>query len=303
PSDRARKVRAAQRTIERLGKELLTKAKTAVLAGATAKGGIEKHSVQGRDLLTLLVKANMATDIPENQRLSVEDVLANIPTFLVAGHETMSTAATWVLHELSLSPEIQTKLREELLSVGTETPSMDELSALPYLDAVVRETLRVHSPIGETMRVAMKDDVLPLDKPFTDKHGVIHDGIRITKGTAISIPILVMNRSKELWGPDAHEFKPERWDDLPKAVCDIPGVWGHLQSFLGGPRACIAFRFAIAEMKALLFMLVRALEFEPAVPASQIGKKGTPLQHPILRGDPTNKAQLPLLVKRYERGD
>jgi hypothetical protein len=56
-------------------------------------------------------------------------------------------------------------------------------------------------------------------------------------------------------------------------------------------------------MKALLFTLVRAFEFEPAVPASQIGKKGTPLQHPILRGDPTNKAQLPLLVKRYQRGD
>jgi cytochrome P450 len=55
---------------------------------------------------------------------------------------------------------------------------MDELSALPYLDAMVKETLRVHPPIGETMRVAMKDDVLPLEKPFTDKNGVIHDGVR-----------------------------------------------------------------------------------------------------------------------------
>jgi cytochrome P450 len=89
-----------------------------------------------------------------------------------------STATTWALHELSVAPEIQTKLREELLSVDTETPSMDELSALPYLDAAVREILRLHAPIGETIRVAMKDDVLPLDKPFMDKHGVVHDGIR-----------------------------------------------------------------------------------------------------------------------------
>lgn len=75
-------------------------------------------------------------------------------------------------------PEIQTKLREELLSVDTETPSMDELMSLPYLDAVVRETLRVHSPVPGTTRIAMKDDVLPVEKPFTDKYGVVHDSIR-----------------------------------------------------------------------------------------------------------------------------
>lgn len=75
-------------------------------------------------------------------------------------------------------PGIQTKLREELLSVDTDTPSMDELIALPYLDAVVRETLRVHSPVPSTVRIAMKDDVLPVEKPFTDKYGVIHDSIR-----------------------------------------------------------------------------------------------------------------------------
>ncbi|KIJ06503.1 hypothetical protein PAXINDRAFT_20308 [Paxillus involutus ATCC 200175] len=220
PGDRARKIRAAQRTMGRIGEGLLTKAKAAVLAGATEKGNI-----QGRDLLTLLVKANMATDIPGNQRLSDEDILAQVPTFLVAGHETISTATTWALHELSVAPEIQTKLREELLSVDTETPSVDELSALPYLAAVVKETLRVHAPIGETVRVAMKDDVVPLEKSFTDKHGVVHDAIRIRKGTTIATPILVMNRSKELWGPDAHEFKPERWDDVPKAVFNSPGIW------------------------------------------------------------------------------
>ncbi|KAF8834502.1 cytochrome P450 [Paxillus ammoniavirescens] len=88
PNDRARKVRAAQCTMERISKELLAKAKAATFAGATDKGGIEKSIVQGRDLLTLLVKANMATDIPENQRLSDDDVLAQVPTFLVAGHET-----------------------------------------------------------------------------------------------------------------------------------------------------------------------------------------------------------------------
>ena len=63
------------------------------------------------------------------------------------------------------------KLCEELLKVPTDNPSMDELSALPYLDTVVRETLRVHSPVPSSVRVAMKDDVIPLNTPFIDKNG------------------------------------------------------------------------------------------------------------------------------------
>ncbi|KAF8841564.1 hypothetical protein BDN67DRAFT_901139, partial [Paxillus ammoniavirescens] len=103
---------------------------------------------------------------------------------------------------------------------------------------------------------------------------------------------------KELWGLDAHEFK---WTGtlgrLPRVVSNIPGVLGHMLSFLGGPRTCTAFRFAIVERKAFLFTLVCAFDFEPA----RSEKRGIPLQHPILRGDPANNAQRPLLVKRYQR--
>ncbi|KAF8127233.1 cytochrome P450 [Boletus edulis] len=269
PNDRARRIQVARRTMARIGNELLSDAKAAAHASATEKGEIEKNSLHGRDLLSLLVKANMATDIPESQRLSDEDVLARtfsplrnlsfdsyaffveVPTFLVAGHETTSTAVTWALFAMTKAPEIQVKLREELLSVDTETPSMDELMALPYLDAVVRETLRVHSPVPNTLRFATKDDVIPIEKPYTDKYGVMHDSIR-----------------------------PERWQSIPEAVSHIPGVWGHLMSFLGGPRACIGYRFSLVEMKAILFTLV---------------------QRPVLRSDPNNKSQLPLLIQPYRR--
>jgi len=100
---------------------------------------------------------------------------------------TVSTATTWALYALCLQPDIQSKLREELSTIETDTPTMDELMALPYLDMVVRETLRVHTPVPSTLRVAMKDDILPVNTPFTDKYGVIHDGIRYAPSPAFYV--------------------------------------------------------------------------------------------------------------------
>ena len=98
--------------------------------------------------------------------------------FLVAGHETTSTATMWCLFALTQSLDVQHKLREELLSVDTDKPDMDQLNALPYLDAVVRETLRVHAPVPTITRVAMKDDVIPVAEPFVDRYGKVQDHIK-----------------------------------------------------------------------------------------------------------------------------
>ena len=123
--------------------------------------------------------------------------MVEVPTFLVAGHETTrlelksisffkkkdliihpnSSATTWALFALTQNLEAQNKLRNELLNVGTDTPTMDELNALPYLDAVVRETLRIHAPVPSTIRVATQDDILPLGEHIKDKYGKVMDGI------------------------------------------------------------------------------------------------------------------------------
>lgn len=285
----------ASRTMDRIGKELLSESKTALAHGEK----MEKTSWKSRDLLSLLLRANMATDLPESQRMTDEDVLAQVPTFLVAGHETTSTATTWALYALTQAPEAQSKLREELLTVSTDNPTMDDLNALPYLDAVVRETLRVHAPVPSTMRIAMKDDILPLSTPFTDKYGVEHDTLHVRKGQTVLIPILLLNRSKSIWGEDSFEFKPERWQSTPEAATHIPGVWGNMLTFLGGPRACIGYRFSLVEMKALLFTLIRAFEFELAVPPQDIAKKAGIVQRPLVVTEPNAGNQMPLLVKPY----
>ncbi|KAJ6501018.1 cytochrome P450 [Mycena vitilis] len=253
---------------------------------------------RGRDLLSLLVRANTAKDISDSQRLSEEDVLAQVPTFLVAGHETTSTALTWALLALTQNTAAQSRLREELLAVTTDQPTLDELDSLPYMDCVVRETLRLHSPVTDINRIALQDDVVPLDTPYTDTHGVAHQTLQIKKGQLIFIPITSVNRDVTIWGSDAMEFKPERWDTEVPVSKPVPGIYSHMMTFISGPRSCIGYRFALAEIKALLFTLVRSFEFELAVPRAEIGQKDTGIViRPILLSHPEAGTQLPLLVK------
>lgn len=115
-------------------------------------------------------------------------------------------------------------------------------------------------------------------------------------------------------------LRPERWESTPEAAASIPGIWGNMLTFLGGPRACIGYRFALVEyarlsfrivwhiglipfslflsrMKALLFTLIRAFEFELAVPPEDIAKRTALVQRPIVLSDPDGGHQMPLLLK------
>lgn len=98
--------------------------------------------------------------------------------FFIAGHETTAGSVGWCLFALSLDKRVQHKLREELLAVPTDAPTMDDLMSLPYLDAVLRETLRLYSPVTSTTRQATKDDCIPLSKPFKDRYGKVHHSIQ-----------------------------------------------------------------------------------------------------------------------------
>lgn len=73
---------------------------------------------------------------------------------------------------------MQDKLRAELQTVSTDTPDMDELNALPYLDAVLRETCRVYCTIPILGRSATRDDIIPLAEPYIDRNGVKQDHIK-----------------------------------------------------------------------------------------------------------------------------
>ena len=85
---------------------------------------------------------------------------------------------TWALYDLTQHKHVQTKLREEVSNILTDNPTMDDLNELPYLDAVVREALRLHPPVSTLPRAAEKDDFIPLNTPFKDSKGMLHNEIR-----------------------------------------------------------------------------------------------------------------------------
>ena len=274
-----------------------TKEQAAAAVSTNEKPTPVAHAAAGRDILSVLVRSNLAS-VP-SQRLSLDETLCQISTFLSAGHETSAAALTWTLYALARAPDIQARLRRELRSVplpSSHPPSSpqsslstsptssaipdadsDTVAAVlthPYLDAVVREALRLHAPVTSTMRVAGKDDVVPVARPFVDRRGRACDAIRVRQGDIITVPLQAMNKSKEVWGEDAEVFRPERWLEGGEAEEDEgedgsrweatgrpgrgqrragpPGLWGNMLTFLNGNplngnRACIGFRFAINE--------------------------------------------------------
>jgi len=299
PTRRSRVLSREFEKVRSIGSELIENMKTAVLAerNVGGSGAIGKQDVQGHDLLSLLIKSNIASDIPESMRMSDSEILSQIPTFLLAGHETTSTAVAWTLFALCCQPGVQAKLRVELRTCTTDTPTMEQLNTLPYLEAVVREVLRLYAPVSATNRVAMHDAEIPLQKPFKDRHGVLQSTVRVSEGDLVAVPIRLLNRSTEIWGEDANEFRPERWEDVPEAAKALPSVYGHLLTFIAGAHACIGYRFSVVEIKALLFTLVRGFEFELALPAEDIVRMTTIVGRPTIASNPAAGPQLPLLIR------
>ncbi|KAJ3203496.1 hypothetical protein HDU82_006541 [Entophlyctis luteolus] len=227
-----------------------------ILAARKREIAENRESTVGTDLLSVILKANALEE--DSIRLNDDEVMAQVMTFLAAGHETTSVALTWTLDFLANNPETQdllrNELRQEMPLVDSDPPVGYITSTKTYLDAVCKESLRLVPPAPLTSRVTVEDDVLC--------------GYFIPKGTPIVISPGVNHRLPEYWGPDCLEFKPSRWmstDAESKENADAATAdskpFGAYMPFLLGPRNCIGQRFAMLEMKSVLAVLVRNFEF------------------------------------------
>jgi len=209
------------------------------------------------------------------------------------------------LWELAKSPESQTKLRAELdanvLAKGNADFTAVELENMPYLNAVIKETLRIHSSVTDIIRQASEDNVLPLSTPIVGASGTTYRELHIPKGTFVHASTFGYNINQDVWGSDAQVFRPERWleQDDSKVETSL-GVYGNLLTFSAGARSCIGWRFAIIELQAFVARLVREFQFSEVVDKPiKMWRPG--LVVPTVEGEEDKGPQLPLKVSAVHR--
>lgn len=263
PFENVQRLRGIVDVMSNMSIEILEAKKRALKEGDEA---IARQIGKGKDIISILMKANM--EASEEDRLPDSEVVGQLSTLIFAAMDTTSNALSRSLQLLATHPEVQEKLRNEIMNAleenGGHDFSYDELVSLPFLDAVCRETLRLHPPIATQLRSARKDVVLPFFRPIIGVDGrEIHE-IVVPKDTTIIIGIMNCNHDPALWGPDSYEWKPERWSSpLPETLMNapVPGIYSHLMTFLGGGRACIGFKFSQLEMKVVLSVLLSKFRF------------------------------------------
>ena len=192
------------------------------------------------------------------------EILPIVSDFLAVGIDTTSVTTTFLLHELSKNPEVQERLRSEVISVfGNHDEVTDPMQAkLPYLKNCVKETLRLY-PAGPIMR-AMPEDVVLC-------------GYKVPAGTLVSVQPYTLGRDPNNFS-DPLTFNPDRWDKESK---EHHHPFAYLP-FGYGPRACYGRRLAEMEITSLLVKLMQNFRLSSEQKTLKIINKTT-LQpaHPV----------------------
>ena len=159
----------------------------------------ERGTTDRVDLLARLMEGRDENDKP----LGRSELTAEALTQLIAGSDTTSNTSCALLYHCLSTPHVVTKLQAELDEAlpSDDVPTFDAVKDLPYLENVIQETLRIHSTSSQG---------LPRLVPVGD--GVDLAGHHFPQGVVLSVPAYVMHHSKEIWGADADEFRPERWE-------------------------------------------------------------------------------------------
>lgn len=214
----------------------------------------------------------MTTPDPETGALFCErEVVDEVATFFLAGHETSASALAWALFLLAESPEWQDRLALE--AQQNLTPAFGTVRNLPIARAVFREVLRLYPPVAMTVRQCLQDETL------RDR--------RAPKGAQIVLSPWHLQRHERLWdNPDG--FDPARWDTDNGRTC----MRDAYIPFSAGPRACPGAGFAMIEGPLILSTLIQSFVVTP----------GTSRPVPVMRLTLRGKDGIHLRLRRRQRG-
>lgn len=207
------------------------------IAIACVKGRLDNPpSIDRKDLLARLMEGRDDKGEP----LGREELTAEALTQLIAGSDTTSNSSCAILYHVARTPGCLEKLQKEVdkaIPADVDVPTYEMVRDLPHLQNCINEALRYHSPSGIG---------LPRQIPEDSPQGVTLLGHYFPPGTVLSVPTYTIHHSKEIWGPDADDYRPERWDNVTARQKNAFIPFSH------GPRACVGRNVAEMEMKLIV---------------------------------------------------
>jgi cytochrome P450 len=196
------------------------------------------------DVLSLLVAARDEDGRP----MPDEELCDEMMTLLLAGHETTATALSWTIHRILENPDVRTRLVDEVRTVvGTGGVAPEHVQRLEYLDAAVKETLRLNPVLPDVGRRLAKPTRI--------------GGVDLPAGIAVAPCIYLTHRRPDVW-PDPLRFDPARF------VGKRPSPYEFFP-FGGGVRRCLGMAFSLFEMKVVLAEVLARVELA-AVPGYRV---------------------------------
>ncbi|KAI1324407.1 cytochrome P450 [Xylariaceae sp. FL0255] len=196
--------------------------------GESGEGGGKKYI-----FLDELIKSSEPDDVIRDHLLSI----------FTAGRDTTTSVLTYLFLELSRRPDIVDRLRAEIAELDEANPTWEHLRGMKYLNWTVKEALRLNPPVAANQRQAVRDTILPRGGGIDGKEPIF-----VRKGTQMRYMPWIMHRRREIFGEDADEFRPGRWEDLRVTHEYVP--------FNSGPRICIGQQFALTQIAFITFRLL-----------------------------------------------
>ena len=188
----------------------------------------------------------LKTELTKHGQVSEDQITAQGIIFFAAGFDTSANTLAALSYFLVSNPDVYDKVMQELterLEDSEGKVSYETVSDMPYLEACIRETLRMSAPLARNDRICNKDWE--------------YKGIRIKKGTRIGIPIQVIHKNPDYW-PEPELFKPERFLKANSSKI-VPCSF---LPFGQGPRACLGERFAMVEIKIAMARLLQEFKLD-----------------------------------------
>jgi len=195
----------------------------------------------------------------ETKELNDNEIREEVDTFMFEGHDTTSSAIGFILYALSQHPEVQEKVYREAIELGGQEKEM-----MPYLEAVIKETLRIYPSVPFFSRLVHQDLQI--------------GDLNIPKGTSISTLVYLAHRDEENF-PDPEKFDPDRFLLNEKDLHPFSFV-----AFSAGVRNCIGQKFAKLELKCTISNIIRQFEilpvegFTPVLLAELVARSGNGIQ-------------------------